>query len=71
MVQVGDLDGVPVSLSNQVVSTTNSRGLALVTGLLPYQLNKLSLNARSASRSTCRFAACSKVWFLMRAAAPW
>jgi outer membrane usher protein len=31
-------------LSNQVVARTNRRGLALVTGLLPYQLNLLSLD---------------------------
>ncbi len=44
VVHVGDLEGVPVSLSNQVVAITNSKGLALVTGLLPYQLNQLTLN---------------------------
>jgi len=45
VVQVGDLEGVAVSLSNQVVAVTNSKGLALVTGLLPYQLNQLTLDA--------------------------
>lgn len=45
VVQVGDLEGVPVSLSNQVVAVTNRKGLALVTGLLPYQLNQLTLDA--------------------------
>lgn len=45
VVQVGDLEGIPVSLSNQVVAVTNSRGLALVTGLLPYQTNQLTLDA--------------------------
>ena len=30
--------------SNQVVATTNSKGLALVTGLRPYQRNQLSLD---------------------------
>jgi outer membrane usher protein len=44
VVHVGDLQGVPVSLSNEVVATTNSSGLALVTGLLPYQSNQLTLN---------------------------
>ena len=44
VVHVGDLEGVPVSLSNQVVATTNGNGLALVPGLLPYQLNQLTLN---------------------------
>ncbi len=47
VVHVGDLEGVPVSLSNQVMAVTNSKGLALVTGLLPYQLNQLTLNADS------------------------
>jgi outer membrane usher protein len=45
VVHVGDLEGVSVSLSNQVVGVTNSKGLALVTGLLPYQLNQLTLNS--------------------------
>lgn len=45
VVHVGDLEGVAVSLSNQVVAVTNSKGLALVTGLLPYQLNQLTLDA--------------------------
>lgn len=45
VVHVGDVEGVAVSLSNQVVAVTNSKGLALVTGLLPYQLNQLTLNA--------------------------
>lgn len=45
VVHVGDLEGVAVSLSNQVVAVTNSQGLALVTGLLPYQLNQLTLDA--------------------------
>jgi outer membrane usher protein len=44
VVQVGDIEGVPVSLSNQVVATTNGSGLALVPGLLPYQLNQLTVN---------------------------
>jgi len=45
VVRVGDVEGVPVSLSNQEVAVTNRRGVALVTGLLPYQLNALTLNA--------------------------
>src|SRR4029077_8138285 len=45
VVHVGDLEGIPVSLSNQVVGVTNDKGLALVIGLLPYQLNQLTLNA--------------------------
>ena len=44
VVQVGDIAGVPVSLSNQVVATTNGNGLALVPGLLPYQLNQITVN---------------------------
>ena len=44
VVKVGDLEGVPVSLSNQVVATTGDDGRALVTGLLPYQLNQLTVN---------------------------
>lgn len=45
VVHVGDLEGVPVSLSNQVVAVTDSKGLALVTGLLSYQLNQLTIDA--------------------------
>ncbi len=45
VVHVGDIEGVPVSLSNQVVAITNHEGIALVTGLLPYQLNALTVNA--------------------------
>jgi outer membrane usher protein len=44
VVRVGDFGGVPISLSNQVVGVTNRKGFALVTGLLPYQLNRLSLD---------------------------
>ena len=44
VVRVADLQGVPVYRSNQVVATTNSKGLALVTGLRPYQRNQLSLD---------------------------
>lgn len=44
VVRVGDVAGAEVSLSNQVVAKTNSKGLALVTGLLPYQRNALSLD---------------------------
>lgn len=45
VVSVGDLAGVAVSRSNQVAATTNSHGLALVTGLLPYEKNQLTINA--------------------------
>ncbi|MDO8776035.1 MAG: fimbria/pilus outer membrane usher protein [Burkholderiaceae bacterium] len=44
VVRVGAIAGVAVSRSNQVMATTNSRGLALVPGLLPYQTNVLTLN---------------------------
>ncbi len=39
VVRVGDIAGAEVSLSNQVLARTNSKGLALVTGLasLPEQ----------------------------------
>jgi outer membrane usher protein len=43
VVRVGDIEGVAVSRSSQVVATTNSRGLAFVPGLLPYQTNVLTL----------------------------
>jgi outer membrane usher protein len=45
VVRVGDVAGAEVSLSNQVVAKTNRKGLALVTGLLPYQSNALSLDS--------------------------
>ena len=45
IVQVGDFPGVPVSLSHQVVATTRVDGRALVTGLLPYQVNRLGIDA--------------------------
>lgn len=44
VVRVGDVAGAEVSMSNQVVARTNSKGLALVTGLLAYQNNELSLD---------------------------
>ncbi|HVZ45628.1 MAG TPA: fimbria/pilus outer membrane usher protein [Ramlibacter sp.] len=44
VVRVGDLEDVAVSRSNQVAATTNGKGLALVTGLLPYQRNQLSID---------------------------
>jgi outer membrane usher protein len=44
VVKVDDLPDIPVSLSNQVVAITNSKGMALVPGLLPYQSNQLTLN---------------------------
>lgn len=44
VVRVADLAGVPVYRSNQVAALTNARGLALVTDLLPYQQNQLTIN---------------------------
>lgn len=44
VVRVADLEGVPVYRSNQVAATTNKKGLALVTGLLPYQANRLTID---------------------------
>ncbi|HEY0339771.1 MAG TPA: fimbria/pilus outer membrane usher protein, partial [Steroidobacteraceae bacterium] len=44
VVHVGDVEGVPVSLSNQVIAVTDHHGIALVTGLLPYQANALTLD---------------------------
>lgn len=44
VVRVGDLEGVPVSRSGQVIATTNRKGLALVPGLLPYQTNILTID---------------------------
>ena len=44
VVRVADLEGVPVYRSNQIAATTNKEGLALVTGLQPYQKNRLSID---------------------------
>ena len=44
VVRVADLEGVPVYRSNQVAATTNKQGLALITGLQPYQKNLLSID---------------------------
>jgi outer membrane usher protein len=44
VVRVGDVAGVPIMRSNQVVAVTDSRGMALVPGLLPYQTNFLSVD---------------------------
>jgi outer membrane usher protein len=44
VVHVGDVPGVSVSLSNQVAAVTNRHGLALVPGLLPNQINTLTLD---------------------------
>lgn len=44
VVRVGEVAGVPIMRSNQVVAVTNSSGMALVPGLLPYQTNFLSID---------------------------
>ncbi len=44
LVEVEGLEGVPVRRSNQVVATTDSRGLAFIAGLLPWQANKLEID---------------------------
>jgi outer membrane usher protein len=44
VVKVGDLPDVPVYRSNQLAAATNSSGLALVPGLLPYQNNQLTID---------------------------
>jgi len=44
VVKVGNLKDVPVYRSNQIAATTNSSGLALVTNLLPYQKNRLTID---------------------------
>jgi outer membrane usher protein len=44
VVKVGNIEGVAVSRSSQVMATTNSRGLAVVAGLLPYQENVLTMD---------------------------
>ena len=44
VVKVGNLKDVMVYRENQYSAKTNGNGLALVTGLLPYQKNRLSVN---------------------------
>lgn len=44
VVKVGDLEGVPVYRSNQIVATTNGSGKALVPNLLPFQKNQISID---------------------------
>ncbi len=45
LVEVEGLEGVPVRRSNQIVATTDSRGLAFIPGLLPWQVNKLEIDS--------------------------
>lgn len=44
VVQVGDLAGVPVLRSHQVVAYTNEKGLALVPGLQAYETNLIAVD---------------------------
>jgi outer membrane usher protein len=45
IVRVGGAEGVAVSRSNQVAAVTNADGVAVVTGLLPYQANQITVKA--------------------------
>ena len=44
VVRVDGLEGIPVKLSNQVVALTDTRGLAFVPGLLPWQKNQIEID---------------------------
>ena len=44
LVEVEGLAGVPIKRSNQVVAQTDSRGLAFVPGLLPWQQNQIEID---------------------------
>lgn len=44
VVQVADIEGVPVKRSHQVVAKTNAKGLAFVPGLLPWQKNQIEID---------------------------
>jgi outer membrane usher protein len=44
VVKVGSIEGVPIYRSNQLITTTNDSGMALVPGLLPYQANQLTID---------------------------
>ena len=44
VVDAGGLAGVPVMRSHQVVAVTDSRGLAFVPGLLPWQQNRIEID---------------------------
>ncbi len=43
VVRVADVAGVRIFRNNQYAGSTNAKGLALITGLLPYQRNRLTL----------------------------
>lgn len=44
VVEVAGLEGVPVMRSHQLVAKTDSRGMALVPGLLPWQQNRIEID---------------------------
>ena len=44
VVKVESLEGIPVKRSNQVVALTDTRGLAFVPGLLPWQKNQIEID---------------------------
>lgn len=44
MVEVEGMGGVPIKRSNQVVATTDARGLAFVPGLLPWEKNRIEID---------------------------
>jgi outer membrane usher protein len=45
VVQLQDMPGVPIKRSNQVVATTDDRGLAFVPGLVPWNRNVIEIDA--------------------------
>ena len=52
VVRTGDTPDVPILRSHQVVTRTNSQGIALVPGLLPYQVNVLQIDPSELSFDT-------------------
>jgi outer membrane usher protein len=46
VVKVADEPDIDIYRSNSKVARTNSRGLAMVTNMVPYQQNKISINAQ-------------------------
>jgi outer membrane usher protein len=44
VVKVGSIKDVPIYRSNQLIASTNARGVALIPGLLPYQANQLTID---------------------------
>jgi outer membrane usher protein len=45
VVQLDGMSGVPIKRSNQVVATTDDRGLAFVPGLVPWNRNVIEIDA--------------------------